>query len=372
MFSIQSFPIRFLSDFAHKSKLQNGTPGKFPVVAGGKSGKMDTMGMVLERVRSPLVWKRVKLPEPKEDDVLIRVLACGVCRTDLHIVDGELPPHRLPIIPGHEIVGVVEATGSRVTRFSPGMRVGVPWLGKTCQQCRYCRRGQENLCTRAEFTGYTRHGGYAEYVVANARYCFPLPEQEDPLHQAPLLCAGLIGFRAFRMLPASVHRIGIYGFGAAGHILTQILVQMGKEVYAFVRPGDEEGKEFARRMGASWAGASTDPPPYPLDGAIIFAPVGPLVVEALKHVDRGGTVVCGGIYMSDIPAFPYRLLWEERTVRSVANLTREDGVLFFETIRKHPVHTEIQVYPLREASKALDDLRAGRLQGTAVLKVSDG
>lgn len=305
-------------------------------------------------------------PIPGPSEILVRVLACGVCRTDLHVVDGELTGAAIPIVPGHEIVGRVEQCGDRVAGFEPGTRVGVPWLGWSCGECEFCRAGQENLCRRARYTGYQINGGYAEYAVADARFCFSLPATYDDGHAAPLLCAGLIGYRAYRMA-GSGRRLGIYGFGAAAHVVTQVAVHQGRDVYAFVSPGDNQAMRFAREVGASWAGPSNEPPPLPLDAAIIFAPVGPLVPEALSRTRPGGTVVCAGIHMSDIPSFPYRLLWEERIVRSVANLTRRDAEEFLALAADMPLRTHIQVYPLADANRALDDLRAGRLSGTAVL-----
>jgi propanol-preferring alcohol dehydrogenase len=305
-------------------------------------------------------------PVPGPSELLVRVLACGVCRTDLHVVDGELPNAATPIVPGHEIVGRVERCGDRVTAFEPGARVGVPWLGWSCGECAFCQAGRENLCRRARYTGYQINGGYAEYAVADARFCFPLPAAYDDGHAAPLLCAGLIGYRAYRMAGPGT-RVGIYGFGAAAHVITQVAVQQGREVYAFVSPGDDRAMHFAREIGATWAGPSNEPPPLPLDCAIIFAPVGRLVPEALLRTAPGGVVVCAGIHMSDIPSFPYRLLWEERTVRSVANLTRRDAEEFLTLAAEIPLQTHIQVYPLSDANRALDDLRAGHLSGAAVL-----
>jgi propanol-preferring alcohol dehydrogenase len=305
-------------------------------------------------------------PSPGPQDVLVRVLACGVCRTDLHVVDGELPDPTIPIVPGHEIVGRVEAVGSEVRTHAPGDRVGIPWLGWTCGVCEFCRSGRENLCPRARFTGYQINGGYEEYAVANASYCFPLPEGYDDQHAAPLLCAGLIGYRAYRMAGEG-KRIGIYGFGAAAHIITQVAVHQEREVYAFVSPGDEQAMRFAREVGAIWSGPSNQPPPVPLDSAIIFAPVGALVPEALSRTVPGGVVVCAGIHMSDIPSFPYRLLWQERLVRSVANLTRADAREFLAVAAEVPIRTHVQTYPLNDANRALDDLRAGRLSGAAVI-----
>jgi propanol-preferring alcohol dehydrogenase len=308
----------------------------------------------------------VAMPVPAAGQVRIRVGACGVCRTDLHVVDGDLEAPQLPVVPGHEIVGVIDAVGGDVTRFAPGERVGVPWLGFSCGSCRFCGQGRENLCPRARYTGYQIDGGYAEYAVADARYCFSLPEGGDDARLAPLLCAGLIGHRSYRMA-GDARRLGVYGFGAAAHIVTQVAVWEGRSVYAFTRPGDRQAQDFARRLGAVWAGASGDAPPDPLDAAILFAPVGALVPEALRRVDRGGTVVCAGIHMSDIPSFPYALLWQERTVRSVANLTRRDAEEFLALAPRVPVETHVQRYPLADANHALDDLRAGRVSGAAVL-----
>jgi propanol-preferring alcohol dehydrogenase len=299
-------------------------------------------------------------------EVLVKVRACGVCRTDLHVVSGELPDAQIPIVPGHEIVGVVEQVGDSVRGFAPGDRVGVPWLGYSCEQCHYCRARRENLCSEARFTGYQLDGGYADYTVADARYTFKLPHMYGDAEAAPLLCAGLIGYRSYRMA-GDPGRIGLYGFGAAAHIIAQVAIHECREVYAFTSPGDEAAQEFARSLGVVWAGASTEAPPRPLDAAIIFAPVGPLVPEALKHVVPGGVVVCAGIHMSDIPSFPYRLLWEERSVRSVANLTRQDAREFLALAAKTRIQTRIIEYPLAEANRALDDMRAGKLQGAAVL-----
>ncbi len=322
--------------------------------------------MVLHRPGEPLRLEHRPLPSPGPGQVRVRVLACGVCRTDLHLVDGELPEPRLPVIPGHEIVGVVDALGEGVAAPPVGSRVGIPWLGWTCGGCRFCRSGRENLCERARFTGYTLDGGYAEATVADARYVFPLDETLEPVAAAPLLCAGLIGYRSL-MRAGDARTIGLYGFGAAAHILAQLLVWQGRRVFAFTRPGDEAGQAFARRLGAVWAGGSDQLPPEPLDAAIIFAPVGELIPRALAAVDRGGIVVCGGIHMSDIPAFPYRLLWQEREIRSVANLTRRDGEVFLALAPRVPIRTETRAYPLERANEALADLRAGRIHGAAVL-----
>jgi len=305
-------------------------------------------------------------PAPGPGDVLVRVLACGVCRTDLHVVDGDLPEPTMPIVPGHEIVGRVETVGHDVTTCAPGDRVGIPWLGWSCGTCEFCRDERENLCRRARYTGYQLNGGYAEYAVADAAFCFPLPASYDDPHAAPLLCAGLIGYRAYRMTGGG-RRLGIYGFGAAAHLITQVAVHQGREVYAFVTPGDAEAMRFARDVGATWAGPSNQPSPYSLDSAIVFAPVGKLVPEALSRTVPGGIVVCAGIHMSDIPSFPYRLLWEERAIRSVANLTRADARGFLALAENLPLRAHVHIYPLAEANRALDDLRAGRLSGAAVL-----
>jgi propanol-preferring alcohol dehydrogenase len=327
--------------------------------------------MVLQTPRHPLVSMEIPLPKTGPDQVLIKVHACGVCRTDLHLVDGELPDPKLPVIPGHEIVGTVVAKGANVKSFAVGDRIGVPWLGQTCSQCHYCRSGRENLCDHPKFTGYTLDGGYAEYAAADMRYCFSLPEKYSDAAAAPLLCAGLIGYRTYRMAGESAERLGIYGFGGAAHIIAQIAAFQGKKVFAFTRPGDSDAQQFARRIGAVWAGDSTEMPPEPLDAALIFAPVGSLVPAALKAVVKGGIVVCGGIHMSDIPSFPYSILWEERVVCSVANLTRKDGEELLSIAPKVPVTTEVEEFPLSAANLALDRLREGRLQGAAVLLTID-
>lgn len=324
--------------------------------------------MVLEAPGEPLRERALPRPEPGPGQVLVKVAACGVCRTDLHIVDGELPEPRLPLIPGHEVVGRVAALGPGVSGFAPGQRVGVPWLGWTCGRCEYCTTGRENLCAEARFTGYTIDGGYAEYTLADHRYCFPLADGLSDPGAAPLLCAGLIGYRSLRMA-GDGRRLGLYGFGAAAHIVAQVARHQGRELYAFTRPGDEAAQRFARSLGAAWAGDSTAPAPVPLDAAIIYAPVGALVPAALRAVARGGIVVCAGIHMSDIPSFPYRILWGERVVRSVANLTRADGREFLDLAPRVPVTTHVVRYPLARANEALDDLRRGRLQGAAVLEV---
>ena len=324
--------------------------------------------MVLEAPGSALEQRSLEIPRIQTpDQVLLKVEACGICRTDLHIVDGELDEPALPLVPGHQIVGTVVAAGESAG-LEDGQRVGVPWLGYADGTCRYCARGQENLCETAGFTGYSFNGGYAEYALAYAPFCFPLPSEADPLEIAPLLCAGLIGFRAWRIAGGETRqRLGIYGFGAAAHILVQVARWHGQEVYAFTRPEDREGQDFARHLGAAWAGGSDQNPPEILDAALVFAPVGELMVTALRHVDRGCPVVSGGIHMSDIPSFPYRLLWEERSLHSVANLTREDGERFLELAPRIPVRTEVHAYPLAETNRALDDLRHGRFSGAGVL-----
>ena len=325
--------------------------------------------MVLQHAGAPLAQRTVPKPVPGPGEVRIAVSVCGVCRTDLHIVDGELAHPKAALIPGHEIVGTVESCGPGVTAPAPGERVGVPWLGWTCGACPFCLHGQENLCDRPGFTGYTRDGGYAEYVVCDARYCLPIPERYDDAHAAPLLCAGLIGFRTLRMA-GDARRIGIYGFGAAAHLITQIAVAEQRQVFAFTRANDTAAQRLAMETGARWAGASDETPPEPLDAALIFAPVGALVPQALGAVTKGGVVVCGGIHMSDIPAFPYRLLWEERKLMSVANLTRADGLALMRVAAEVPLQVHVTPYPLHEANAALDDLRAGRVAGAAVLRVA--
>jgi propanol-preferring alcohol dehydrogenase len=322
--------------------------------------------MVLEAQRQPLQDGLLPEPEPGADQVQVRVAACGVCRTDLHVVDGELPDPKLPLVPGHQIVGVVSRVGPEVDRFRAGDRVGIPWLGWTCGRCRFCLRGQENLCVLARFTGYQIDGGYAEYAVADQRFCFPIPEQYPDLDAAPLLCAGLIGYRALR-LAGDAPRLGLYGFGGAAHIIAQVARFRGQRVFAFTRADDLEAQAFARRLGAEWAGDALGPPPEELDAAIIFAPAGELVPAALRAVSPGGTVVCAGIHMSDIPSFPYSILWGERQLRSVANLTRRDGEEFLALAPKVPIRTEVEIHPLADANQALDRLRAGLIRGTAVL-----
>ncbi len=316
--------------------------------------------------RQPLVVSDVALPPPGEHEIIVRVSACGVCRTDLHVVDGELEHPRLPLTLGHEVVGRVITRGAAAHRFALEARVGVPWLGWTCGVCTFCARGQENLCERARFTGYTLDGGYAREMLVDERFCFALEGDMDDAHLAPLLCAGLIGYRSLR-IAGDAERVGLYGFGAAAHIVAQVAVQQGRRVYAFVRPGDARARRFAETLGVHWTGASDEAPPEPLDAAIIFAPVGELVPAALGAVAAGGTVVCAGIHMSDIPTFPYRLLWRERCVRSVANLTRRDGEELFALMRQLRLTTSIVEYELGEANRALSDLRAGRLNGAAVL-----
>jgi len=322
--------------------------------------------MVLERPGTALVPTERELPQPAAGEILVRVEACGVCRTDLHVVDGELPEPKLPIIPGHEIVGQVAALGADVAGFQIGERVGVPWLGATCGVCPYCRSGRENLCDHPLFTGYTRDGGYATHTLADARFSFPLDESSDPAEEAPLLCAGLIGWRSYRMAGEG-SALGLYGFGAAAHILAQVAVWQGRRVYAFTRSGDATSQDFARALGAVWAGGSDEMPPEPLDAAIIFAPVGALVPAALAAVKKGGRVVCGGIHMSDIPSFPYRILWEERQLVSVANLTRQDAREFLAVAPQAGIKMKVTRYPLTQANAALDDLRHGRFEGAAVL-----
>jgi alcohol dehydrogenase, propanol-preferring len=325
--------------------------------------------MVLHEPCTPLREEDVPIPRPGAGEVLIRVHACGVCRTDLHIVDGELPEPKLPLIPGHQIVGRVVEAGAGVARSVVGTRVGVPWLGWSCGECDYCTTGRENLCPRARFTGYQIDGGFAEYARVDHRYSFPIPEGYPDLQAAPLLCAGLIGFRAYRMT-GEARRIGIYGFGAAAHVLTQVAVSEGREVFAFTRAGDVEAQRFGREMGASWAGDAAEETPRPLDAAIIFAPAGELVPIALRAVAPGGTVVCGGIHMSDIPSFPYEILWGERVLRSVANLTRRDAEEFLALAPAIPVRTRTEIFPLEAANEALEALRAGEISGAAVLRVT--
>lgn len=326
--------------------------------------------MVLHAPNQSLQNEELPLPRVGPEQVLIKVKACGVCRTDLHVVDGELTEAKLPIVPGHEIVGTVVDKGAQVERFEVGERVGVPWLGYTCDTCIYCRSGRENLCAHARFTGYQIDGGYGQYTVADHRYCFAIRGDYSDEAVAPLLCAGLIGYRSLRMA-GDAKQLGIYGFGAAAHVIAQVAAYEGREVYAFTSPGDSKAQAFARELGAVWAGASGDPPPERLDAAIIFAPVGSLVPMALEATAPGGTVVCAGIHMSDIPTFPYRILWEERTIKSVANLTRRDAEEFLALAPRVPVKTAVEVYSLTDANEALNKLRSGDVRGAAVLKVSD-
>lgn len=325
--------------------------------------------MVLDAPGSALRLREVPRPVCGPEEVLLKVTACGVCRTDLHILDGELPDPILPLVPGHEIIGTVAAKGERVEGFKPGQRLGVPWLGHTCGHCRYCTSGHENLCDHAGFTGYTINGGYAEYAVADYRYCFPIPEAYADAKAAPLLCAGLIGYRSL-VAAGDGQRLGIYGFGAAAHIIAQLARWQGRTVYAFTKPGDAAGQRFAKELGAAWAGDSTMAPPDEMDAAIIFAPVGALVPEALRYVAKGGTVVCAGIHMSDVPGFPYSILWGERSIRSVANLTRRDGEEFLSIASKAGIRTEVETFQLEQANEALTRLREGRIRGAAVLAIS--
>ncbi|MEF8769984.1 MAG: zinc-dependent alcohol dehydrogenase family protein [Candidatus Accumulibacter phosphatis] len=322
--------------------------------------------MLLDAQGQPLRLAEVPRPKPEADQVLLEVRACGVCRTDLHVMDGDLQHPRLPLVLGHEIVGVVVEKGARVERFALGQRLGVPWLGHTCGHCRYCASASENLCDAAEFTGYTLNGGYAEFALADQRYCFSLPNEYPDAEAAPLLCAGLIGYRSL-IAAGDARRLGIYGFGAAAHIIAQVARWQGREIFAFTKPGDTDGQQFARQLGAAWAGDAGSAPPQEMDAAILFAPVGELVPQALRHTVKGGTVVCAGIHMSNIPEFPYAILWGERCVRSVANLTRRDGEEFFAIAPKAGVRTEVTRFPLESANDALQQLRAGQIRGAAVL-----
>ena len=322
--------------------------------------------MLLKSIGRPLVLDDLPIPHPGPGQVLVKIAACAVCRTDLHVVDGELPNPKLPLIPGHEVVGRIEELGHGITDFRVGERVGIPWLGWTCGECEYCRSARENLCERARFTGYNIDGGYAEFTVADALYSFRIPDAFEDVGAAPLLCAGLIGYRSLRKA-GDAKRLGIYGFGAAAHIVAQLARHEGREVFAFTRTGDTDAQEFARSLGANWAGGSDESPPQALDAAIIFAPIGALVPAALRVLKRGGKVVCGGIHMSDIPAFPYRDLWHERSISSVANLTRRDAEEFLELAPRVPIRTETQTFPLEQANEALDALRSGKLRGAAVL-----
>ena len=323
--------------------------------------------MLLEELKQPLRLNMVPVPGPNERQVLVKIIACGVCRTDLHILDGELSKPRLPLIPGHEIVGIVVKKGNQVKNLNEGDFVGIPWLGYTCGTCKYCKRGKENLCENAMFTGYTIDGGYAEYTVAWEKYCFPLDDKYANASGSPLLCAGLIGYRSYTMIGEDVTNLGIYGFGAAAHILIQLAIFQGKKIFGFTREGDTDAQALALKLGAAWAGDSSQIPPEKLDAAIIFAPVGNLVPNALMNIDKGGVVVCGGIHMSDIPSFSYKILWEERIIRSVANLTRQDGEEFLKLAPQVPIRTEIQTYSLDRANDALNDLRNGKVHGAAVL-----
>jgi propanol-preferring alcohol dehydrogenase len=331
---------------------------------------MQTMrAMLLEAPHTNLHLANLPVPAAGLGQVLLKVRACGVCHTDLHILDGELAEPKLPLVLGHQIVGTVMQSGPGAGRFRTGDRVGVPWLGATDGTCRYCLRDQENLCEDPTFTGYHVDGGFAEYTLADERFCFPLPEAYSDVEAAPLLCAGLIGYRTYRLAGDNLETLGIYGFGAAAHIIAQVAKHAGKKVYAFTRPGDVAAQEFALRQGVEWAGDSTQTPPEKLDAALVFAPVGPLVVAALKATHKGGVVVCGGIHMSDIPAFPYSLLWEERVIRSVANLTRKDGEEFLALAPQVPVRTDVKVFPLEQAGEALEQLRNGQFTGAAVVKL---
>lgn len=325
--------------------------------------------MLFEGLPGELSEHALPVPTPGPGQLLLRVRTCGVCRTDLHVVDGELDSPRRPVVPGHEIVGIVEELGAGAQRFTLGQRVGVPWLGSSCGRCAWCTSGRENLCPQAQFTGYTLDGGYAEYALADERFCFALPDNYDDLEAAPLLCAGLISYRALKMA-GEARRLGIYGFGAAAHLVAQVALHQGRSVHAFTRPGDAAAQAFALRLGAAWAGGSDEPAPQPLDAALIFAPVGALVPAALRAVVPGGAVVCAGIHMSEIPAFPYSILWGERSLRSVANLTRADGEEFLRIAAGFKLHTEVTERPLADARQALDDLRAGRQVGAAVLRCS--
>ncbi|VEB36064.1 alcohol dehydrogenase [Legionella sainthelensi] len=322
--------------------------------------------MIMERKGQQLVLKKITKPQPKSNELLIKIHACGICRTDLHVIDGELTDPKLPLVPGHQIVGTVEQLGASVRSFHIGQRIGVPWLGGSCEACSFCVSGRENLCDHARFTGYQIDGGFAQYCVANHRFCFPIPEGYSDYQAAPLFCAGLIGYRALLKTLDAKH-LGLYGFGAAAHIIIQVANKQGRKVYAFTAPGDNKAQNFAYQLGATWAGDSKQNPPHLLDAAIIFAPIGELVPQALRNTQKGGTVVCAGIHMSDIPSFPYQILWGERTLCSVANLTRNDGKEFLQLAPQVPVKTEIHTYPLIKVNEALDDLRHGRFTGAAVI-----
>ena len=323
--------------------------------------------MVFERQGEQLIYKKLPLPFPSAYQLLIKVIACGICRTDIHIMDGELGQPKLPLILGHEIIGKVINIGNKVTNFKINDHVGVPWLGYTCGICKFCKLGKENLCTNPQFTGYTLDGGYAQYTVADARFCFLLAAEYGNASSAPLLCAGLIGYRSYQMINATAKNIGIYGFGAAAHIITQIAGSFGKKIFAFTRKDDLESQSFALQMGACWAGSSSEMPPVKLDAAIIFAPAGELIPKALKDLDKAGEVICGGIHMSDVPAFPYNFLWEERAIKSVANMTRMDGLAFFKILKQISVHTQTESFKLYQANDALNKLRKGMIKGAAVL-----
>lgn len=324
--------------------------------------------MILEKKGSPLILRDIPRPVPEGHEVLIKVLTCGVCRTDLHILDGELPNPHLPLIPGHQVVGIIEQVGDQVTKYKVGTRVGVPWLGGCCEACEFCLSGRENLCDHPVFTGYLRNGGYAEYCTAHEDFILSLPQEHDNLHAAPLLCAGLIGYRAYRLAKPN-KTIGFYGFGSSAHILIQVANSQKKEVYVFTRPGDDQKQEFAYSLGAKWAGDSNQLAPVPLDAAIIFAPIGALYPQALKAVKKGGKVISAGIHMSDIPAFPYKLLWEERSMSSVANLTRQDGIDFMQLVKTIPIKISVTSFPLQEANEALNQIRNGNFDGSAVLVI---
>lgn len=329
---------------------------------------MKMHAMLMKNSHEKLIYTKIEKPTPKAHQILIKVTACGICRTDLHIVDGELKHPKLPLVPGHQIVGIIEALGEDVHSFTLGQRIGVPWLGGSCGACQFCLDGRENLCDDAQFTGYQIDGGFAEYSVANHQFCFPIPDGYSDIQAAPLFCAGLIGYRALLKTLQAKH-LGLYGFGAAAHILTQVARKQEREIYAFTRPGDSRTQTFAYKLGATWAGDSDQSPPKPLDAAIIFAPVGSLVPFALQNTKKGGTVVCAGIHMSDIPSFPYELLWGERTLSSVANLTRKDGEEFLSLAPTIPIKTEVHTYNLKDVNKALDDLRHGRFTGSAVILI---
>jgi len=330
---------------------------------------MKMHAMVMKNINEKLIYTQVEKPSPNPQQILIKITACGICRTDLHVVDGELKHPKLPLIPGHQIVGVIEKLGKDVHSFTVGQRVGVPWLGGSCGHCSFCLTGRENLCDEARFTGYQIDGGFAQYCVANQQFCFPIPAMYSDAQAAPLFCAGLIGYRALLKTMEAKH-LGLYGFGSAAHILTQVACKQGRQVYAFTTPGDLKAQQFAYQLGATWAGDANQSPPHLLDAAIIFAPVGSLVPLALKNTIKGGTVVCAGIHMSDIPSFPYELLWGERTLCSVANLTRKDGEEFLSLAPKIPVKTEVHTYTLKEVNEALEDLRYGRFSGSAVILIN--